>query len=258
MRILIFFSLLVSIGAQAQINLDKPVMLGAGDQIYASATDPGWYYFFPQELCRNTEKIDIQQANRLFATFDVGLCNIQIDKVVELLKQKGISDPKVRVFQGLNATTSIMSLRDMYESYDPKIEVLGDPGRFSENVHYRLSLYSGTSRRSIRKASNVMGTLFGEDSIDAYVQVQYKFTSILAGQPRECSSAVAVYVGRGPMPKVKPRPTSSWPSSNPRPLAEPHLQFIDQTGAIEPGVQVIEDKDTHCWDNPTPGVICLK
>ena len=243
--VFIFVSLFGSL-AHAQINLDKPVMIGSGDQIYESGSAPGWYYFFPKELCRTSVPSINQQGTRLFADFWVSLCDVQIDQVKAELVANGIKDPKVRVFRGLSATTSAMSLQDIYSDYDPKIETLGDAGDFSGITPYRLSLYSGSRRRSIRNAEEIMSTLFGSDSVDAFVQIQFYFTSVLAGLPRESTSAVSVYIGRGPMDGT--------------PFKEgKFLNFMESAFIHEPkNARTEEDRDTHCWQKPTPGMICLK
>ena len=98
-------------------------MLGIGDQIYEAVNAPGWYYFFPKELCRSSEPAIQLQGERLFADFSVSLCDVQIEKVKAELVQKGIRDPKARVFRGNDIMVSAMSLRDAYGSFDPKIQV---------------------------------------------------------------------------------------------------------------------------------------
>jgi hypothetical protein len=224
---------LASVSAHAQINLDRPAMVGVGDQIY-EGVEPGWYYFFPKELCRVTAPTITQQGVRLFADFSVSLCPHQIDEIKSQLIANGIADPKVRLFRGVNVTATAMSLRDAFGSYDPKIEVLSDAGDFLEKTPYRISLYSGTRRRSVQNAQWVMNQLFGAESVDAFVQIEFEFTSIFGGVQRACKSAVSVYIGRGPM-------TVEIDS------------FTDKVGVV-----VKEDQTTGCWNQPVSGVICLR
>ena len=150
----------------------------------------------PTQLCRLNEVEIANVGDRVIADFKVGICPKEVELTVDALVAAGIQNPEVRILRGLDATVEKMQLGQMFPSFDPRIEVLGDPGNFEGFVKYRISLYSGYNRRSLKKAWEVLQSLFEEESIDAYVAVSYHFSSVYAGKLTDSSSQVAVYIAR--------------------------------------------------------------
>lgn len=129
----------------------------------------------PNQFCRLSEVEIANVGDRVIADFQVGICLKEIDFTVEALVDSGVQNPSVRILRGLNATVEKMQLGQMFPSYGPRIEMLGDPGNFDGSVKYRLSLYSSFSRRSTKLAWEVMKSLFVQESLFRLCRQAYRF-----------------------------------------------------------------------------------
>ena len=117
---ILFLGLIFGGKSIGQVNLDQPVRTGISDEIFLAVGETNTYYFMPSQLCRNSEVVTVLEGERLIATFQVGICPLEFQKIRNSLKEIGVLNPQIRVMRGVSANTEKMSLRSIYPSFDPR------------------------------------------------------------------------------------------------------------------------------------------
>ncbi len=230
-----FLILIAGSPAFAQLILDQQMNLSHDDFLFPSANEPNTIYMFPKSLSRLSDVQVISKDDRVKVQFDVGISSADYARVEALIAGAGLTDRRAAVVRAVDVVAEPGTNID--PRYRPIVTVAGDIRNLTGPVRYVLSVRNRGTGRTLA----MLKDLFSDKNMDHVLNLSYQFSAVVAGQPYLAKSAVGVMVG----------------TRNGIGAFEPKAHFFEARLSA-PGVQILMDKETGCWERPAIGVACLR
>lgn len=235
---ILFLIHLLSSQALAVVQMDKQLPLGPGLVVFASQDIPHLVYSFPAGIHRISEPVYTVQGKRIIARFDIGVPDRVFQSTDLTVKSLAGANMSLRRFVAMD-TQFDNSAMELDQKWKPTVRFVGDTKDLYGPITVQVEIDRGKGL-SKKSGEKYLKNIFSKNSDVVLGTLNYTFNASANGNQYQAHSAVMISLLKD---------TSAGPQI--LSLAKPRPQLSSE-------VKILYDEASGCWENPTPGVVCLK
>jgi len=252
--------LLMAAKGHAQVNLDQPIPVGPNDHVYRSTSDVNGAYLIPTRLI-SLDDPRVEEVNGEYRVFfNVGMDPGQYDPINAIVSaMTGEKDTPLtlRMMRGWNGKVSDQSL-EVDSKFKPTLKSLGDPGALGEPLPYMFSIKKIGPKLG-KDSQNVLKYVFHDKIAHHLGSIVYQFDGSYGDQHVLINTAVAIFaLNHDPAPAEGSDPVAKAASLATRNYVMMRDKVLGLDAAPGSPAKISLDSETHCWEKPAVGELCLR